>query len=151
VISIKSNFQDVLDHLVGVLSSIADVNGPALDKVMRAVTADTITKLHDRIHVQGKNTAGQEFGTYSNKYLELRRQNGLSGSKIILRFEGQLEKLTIVAGQSGKYSIGWLSEFNAQKAEHMETRFGPIWSLSQSEIDHAVLVAEDEIKQILEA
>lgn len=148
MISFESNFQDVLDGLVAKLDSIAQIDGPGRDKILRAVTADTITQLHERIHVEGKATDGTEFGEYSNSYMKLRKKNGLSGSKIILRFEGQLEKLTIVANDGGKYSIGWLSEFNAKKAEYMETRYGKIYELSQSESNRVVLVAEDMINQI---
>lgn len=151
MISFTSNFNDVLNDIVGKLGSINELNGPGRDKVLRAVASDTITQLHERIHVEGKNTEGVEFGEYSNAYLKLRKKNGLSGSKIILRFEGQLEKLTIVGNENGKYSIGWISDFNADKAGWMEDRYGPIYDLSPSESAHAAAVAEDMIKQILES
>ena len=146
-IEVSSNLSQVLAELVGNLSSLTN-NGPAKDKMMRMVASDLVTVLHERIHVNGQNTAGQEFGTYSNEYLKRRRKAGLSGSKIILRFEGQLEKLTIVAGDNGNYSLGWISGNNLQKAQWMEEKYGPIYKLSQTEEDHTVAIAEDFITQL---
>lgn len=148
MLSISSNLSDVLGSVLNDLRSLAEPNGADRDKLTRMVASDVITQLHERIHVNGQNTAGQEFGTYSNAYLKRRQKENLSGTKIILRFEGQLEKLTIVGGSNGSYQIGWLSENNLQKAKWMEERYGKIYELNQAEQDHAVLIAEDFINQM---
>lgn len=151
MITFSSNFDEVIGDLVGKLDSINELNGPGRDKMLRAVASDTITQLHERIHVKGQKSDGTEFGEYSNAYLKRREANNLTGKKIILRFEGQLEKLTIVGTDNGQYSIGWLQQFNKDKADWMEERYGPIYDLTIKEKEHAKLVAEDVINQILEA
>lgn len=148
-LTLTSNFKEVFRQIGAELKSLSDDNGADKDKMMRMVASEMVTVLHERIHVNGLNTAGQEFGVYSNAYLKRRQKAGLSGNKIILRFEGQLEKLTIVAGQNGNYSLGWISGNNLEKAKWMEERYGKIYDFSQAEEDHAVAVAEDYITQLL--
>lgn len=151
MISISSNFQNVIGKLTQKMQSVNALNGPNRDKLLRMVASDVITQLHERIHVQGLAADGTPFGEYSNAYLKRRKANNLSGTKIILRFEGQLEKLTIVANQQNKYSLGWISDFNKKKADWMTERYGKIWKLNPEEMKHANLVAEDFIKQLLES
>lgn len=151
MISITTNLNEVIGSLVQKMQSVNQLNGPDRDKLLRMVASDTIANMHERIHVKGLDSNGVPFGEYSSKYLKIRKANGLTGNKIILRFEGQLEKLTIVANSDNKYSIGWISDFNGQKAEWMEKRFGKIYDLTDSERAHVSMVAEDFIKQLLES
>lgn len=151
MMTIRSNFSQVMTSLTRKLSEISKPDGAVHNKILRQVASDLIANMHERIHVEGKATDGSSFGEYSNAYLKRRAENNLSGKKIILRFEGQLEKLTIVANTAGKISIGWVSDFNGQKAKWMEDRYGKIWSLSESEKEHVKLVADDVIAEYLNA
>lgn len=146
--TLSSNLAEVVLDLSAQLKSLSDDNGASKDKLMRMVASEMVTILHDRIHVQGQNTAGQDFGEYSNSYLKLRKKNGLTGRKVILRFTGQLEKLTIVPDNKGNYSIGWISENNLTKAQYMEQRYGIIYQFNENEANHAIAVANDFITQL---
>lgn len=143
MLEISSNGGAVLAAIGVQMRSLAEANGAAHDKLTRQVASDLITVMHERIHVEGKNSAGQEMGTYSSSYLKRRQAAGLSGNKVILRFEGQLEKLTIVGGSGGNYEIGWISGNNLEKAKWMEEKYGTIYQPTAEEQAHAVAVAED--------
>lgn len=135
------------------------------DQILRQVALAVLPELRHRVHVEGKDSAGNQIGTYSPEYMKLRTGNyGNSGRisrgvnkgklkdagkftkglnikvfgtvvqdtpkaglarpnyhrssdpKVILSLTRQMENdLSVIESPTG-YSIGYLNDFNYQKA-----------------------------------
>jgi len=153
VIKISSNLNEVTTRLVAKLESVKDPNGAAQDRMLRQVASDTLAQVKFRIHTEGKNSEDTPIGEYSNAYLKIRKKNNRGEStKVILSLTGQMENdFSIVSNSAGRYGLGFKNEFNAQKAEWLQERadYGRIYDLTESEKEHANLVANDFIAQYL--
>jgi hypothetical protein len=153
VISISSNLNEVTTRLVAKLQSVNDPNGAARDLMLRQVASDTAAQVTYRIHTEGLNSNAKPIGEYSNAYLRVRRKNNRGDSKkVILSLTGQMENdFGIVANQANRYGLGFKNELNAQKAEWLQERddYGRIYDLTEAELAHANLVANDFIAQYL--
>lgn len=125
------------------------------DKVLRTVATSMCFVVRERIHEKGLNAAGSQIGVYSSEYLKVRIKKGKTGSpKVILSFSRQMqndfaigEKNPIKAGNG--WGLGFKNNFNSDKADWMEERYGSIYSLTDGEYKQAQDVANGETNKIL--
>ncbi|MEX6689225.1 hypothetical protein QTN47_17075 [Danxiaibacter flavus] len=89
-----SNVSEVLN------AQLSKIDALQLDKVARAMAAAVLPEMKKRIHVEGKDSNGNQIGTYSNAYLRIREGNFKnSGRKSRGANKGQLK-------DAGTYSKG---------------------------------------------
>lgn len=150
--SIVTNLNQVTARLVQKLKAIGDSNGEARDTMLRQVASDTVAKVTYRIHTQGLKSDGTAIGEYKPKYLRLRetKYNRTGDKKVILSLTGQMENdFGIVSAKANQYGLGFKNQLNADKAGWMEEKYGSIYDLTNEELDHANLVANDFIADYL--
>lgn len=109
---------------------------------LRPVCFGLIDKMTQRIHIDGKGSDNAPIGNYSSDYLRRRQNkpyNRTGDTKIIVSLTRQLENdWSVIATQKG-YAIGFLNEFNLQKARWVEGNKGKkIFSLTEDEQKYAV-------------
>ena len=123
------------------------------DSLLRAISTTMLAQTKDRIHEFGLNAAGSKIGTYSNRYLELRKKPVAEGGandsdpNIRLTFTGQMQNdYSIVEISDTEYGLGFQNQFNAQKADWVENTYaqgGKIYALTDTELEEVrAIVAE---------
>lgn len=125
------------------------------DSLLRLISEGMLGATHDRIHTDGKKSDGTKMGTYSPKYLELRKkppaEGGTSDSdpNIRLFFTGQMQlDYKIIPISDTEYGLGFSNEFNAQKADWAEDRFGKIYELTDQEMQGVRDIVSEYIKEL---
>lgn len=170
------------------------------DEILRQVALAVLPELRHRVHVEGKDAAGNQIGTYSPGYMKLRTGNyknsgrvsrgankgklkdagtftkGLNikirgtivedspkaelarpnyhrsdDTKVILSLTRQMENdLSVVETPTG-YGIGYLNDFNYQKAVWCEETYKkPILSqLTTGELEYMVTSADKALGNFL--
>jgi hypothetical protein len=110
--------------------------------LLRPVCFGLIDKMTQRIHIEGRASDGGEIGNYSTEYLKRRQRKPLNRTadpKIIVSATRQLENDWSVIATDVGYAIGFLNEFNLQKARWVEENKGKkIFSLTEDETRYAV-------------
>lgn len=142
------------------VSSLKELGGKMLtlreaDTLLRLIAEGMLGATHDRIHTDGKKSDGSKMGTYSPKYLELRKkppaEGGTSDSdpNIRLFFTGQMQlDYKIIPISDTEYGLGFSNEFNAQKANYAEERFGEIYALTDQEMQGLRDIVSEYVQQI---
>jgi hypothetical protein len=135
-VTIKTNIGQVSKEIVDRLKLLQDK-----EYLLRPVCFGLIDKMTQRIHIDGKASDNSAIGTYSSDYLRRRQStyNRTADSKIIVSLTRQLENDWSVIATTKGYAIGFLNEFNLQKARWVEENKGKkIFSLTTDEQDYAV-------------
>ena len=159
MLKITSNLTEVTSSLVGRLKSINDDGSPTRDLMLRTIALDTVANMKQRIHVDGKNSADQPIGEYTNAYLKKRKENNRgTNKKVIFSLTRQMENDFSIVGGNGAtgYGLGFKNTDNANKAEWLQrnTRyksggFGDVYKPTQFEVEHMRVVAEQFITDLL--
>jgi hypothetical protein len=145
MITVKSNIKIVTGRIKQKLETLKNK-----EYLLRPVAIEVIPLMTERIHQKGEASDGGQIGTYSSGYLRLRQKKYKrdASAKVIVSLTRQLENnWSVIATQNG-YGIGFLNQFNLQKARWVEEiKDKIIFSLSKSEQQYAVdrineLVAE---------
>lgn len=125
------------------------------DSLLRMIAEGMLGATRERIHEEGKKADGTKMGTYSTKYLELRKlppaQGGTNDSdpNIRLFFTGQMQNdYKIVPLSDTEYALGFSNQFNADKADWAEERFGEIYALTDQEMQGVRDIVSEYIKEI---
>jgi hypothetical protein len=133
-ITVTTNFKQVLTSLG---QSIEEILNP--NYLLRPVATEVLPMMTERIHQEGKDSSGNEIGTYSNGYLKQREKAGRGESKkVIVSLTRQLENNWSVIETPNGYGIGFTNPFNADKLRWVEEQKGKVISnLTTKEIDYA--------------
>lgn len=146
--TVKTNIAKVTADIVMKLKII--INS---ENVGRAMAVGMLPEVQHRIHVEGKAADGSQIGNYSVPYLRRREKKYGPDPKVILSDTRSMQNNFIVSANSeGKWGLGWLDDLNFNKAKWNEERYGkPIFKLTETEKDKAGLIAEDYLKQAVDA
>ena len=92
------------------------------ESLVREIAVSMYTETFRRIHNDGKKADGSPIGTYSNSYLEWRRNNGYPSSPAVKLFlTGQMQQdYKVVPLSKTEYGLGYDNKFNADKADWAE-------------------------------
>jgi len=92
------------------------------EPLLREIAVSMYTETFRRIHNDGKKADGSPIGTYSNSYLEWRRNNGYPSSPAVKLFlTGQMQQdYKVVPLSKTEYGLGYDNKFNADKADWAE-------------------------------
>lgn len=115
------------------------------DSLLREISTTMLAITRERIHEAGLNANGSSIGEYSDRYLKLRESNNLgSDRQVKLFFTGQMQNdYSVVDISDTEYGLGFQNQFNAEKADWAEDKFGKIYALTDSELDQVrAIVAE---------
>ena len=120
------------------------------DSLLRMIAEGMLGATRERIHEDGKNAADGQIGNYSSDYLKLRIENRLSADpKVKLFFTGQMQNdYKIVPLSDTEYALGFSNQFNADKADWAEERFGEIYALTDQEMQGVRDIVSEYIKEI---
>lgn len=125
------------------------------DTLLRLIAEGMLGETRDRIHERGEKANGDKMGTYSEKYLELRKkptsQGGTNDSdpNIRLFFTGQMQNdYKIVPLSDTEYGLGFSNQLNADKADWAEDRFGKIYELTDQEMQGVRDIVSEYIKEL---
>lgn len=129
--TLTTNIGEVTDSIKGKLAKLGDK-----EYIPRILSFDLIDLMTKRIHESGQASDGLGIGSYSSDYLKLRQKkySRSADTKIVVSLTRQLENdWSVIATNSG-YGIGFLNQFNFQKARWVEQNKGKvIFNLSASE------------------
>ena len=128
--------------------------GVNTDKMIRTVAIGMNIDIVERVHEQGKNSADASIGTYSPEYMKKRVKKKLgSSTKVVLVYDRQMvndfsigSKTPEKTGQD-EYGLGFKNPLNAQKAEWMTKRYGPLYPPTMKERERALQRASYFINQ----
>jgi len=137
MISVKIN-NTVLNKIS---ANFKELDATGKDQLLRTVIAGLAPKIRYRVHTEGKDQSGQDFGTYSSPYLKRRQKKKHTGNKIIMFDTGQMQNDIVISAAKpiktqGGYAIGTNNTFNAAKYGWLAKRFGNFYMLSVAEIAH---------------
>lgn len=124
----------------------------AVDSLLRTVAVAMLGEVKTRIHEEGANAKGSPIGTYTNEYLKRRMKapyNRTASRKVILSLTGQMENDFKVINLGGSYGLGFSNQFNADKAEWNEERYGKVYALTTEEQKQVSLIVTDWVKKNL--
>lgn len=125
------------------VSALTTVNTAMLtlqqtDSLLREIAVSMQAVTRERIHEQGRKGDGSQIGEYSDKYLKLRQSkkyNRTSDRKVILSLTGQMENdYKVIPLSDTEYALGFDNQFNADKADWNEERFGKVYELTDEEL-----------------
>lgn len=123
------------------------------EPVLRMMAMGVLPEMRKRVHVEGKDAAGNRIGSYSTPYMKLRqaKYNRTADDKVVLSLTRQMEQdLTVVELNPG-YGIGYLNGDNFRKAMWLEEKYNKeiLTALSEDEQQLAEAVAEEYIAELL--
>lgn len=137
-----------LSNLIKLQSQLEKIIDP--EYLLRPLAFDEIDLMTKRIHVDGKNAADGQIGEYNSaylKYVRIAKYNRTAERTIISSLTRQQENDWHVIPTEKGYGVGFLNEFNLQKARWLEeNKNQEIFSLSPSELKFA----QDRIAQLIE-
>jgi hypothetical protein len=132
----KTNAGKILTGINNKLKGL-EPGGAGADKVLRAVSFTVSREMGVRIHEDGQKSDSSPIGNYTTNYLKRRQQspyNRTSSNKIILSLTGQMESdFTAMPISNNRYGIGFKNNYNADKAEWAQERFGKIYNVTDDE------------------
>lgn len=147
-IGVKTNIASITGELNSKLKRLTDK-----DYLLRPVCFDLIDLMTNRIHNRGNAADDSPIGTYSRGYLAVRQKkyNRSSDNKVIVSLTRQLENDWSVIATANGYAIGFLNQFNLQKARWVESiKEKRIFQLSQQEQDYATNRLNEIVSQALQ-
>jgi hypothetical protein len=143
---------DNIPFVIGtILAKFRELENP--ETVSRAAALAVLPELHDRIHVQGKNSKGSKIGTYSNSYMKVReRYNRTSDKDVVASLTRQLEGgYTLKATDKG-YTIdnfgNTIENDSKTKIDYLTEKYGDIWLLTEAELEITRIVAEATAQEL---
>lgn len=120
------------------------------DKVDRRVLITVHQTMTERIFEEGKDANNQQIGTYSDAYMERRRQmNYPDNRKVILQATRQMvNDFELIVESKGKYGSGFKNNANYEKSLKVERTFGKdIFSLTSQEQQLLATLFEKELER----
>lgn len=147
-IGVKTNIASITGNLNSKLKQLTDK-----DYLLRPVCFDLIDIMTNRIHNNGQAADGGDIGTYSRGYLAVRQKkyNRSSDAKVIVSLTRQLENDWSVIATPNGYGIGFLNQFNLQKARWVEEgKSRQIFRLSATEQAYAATRLNELVTEALQ-
>ncbi len=117
-------------------SLTSKLEGLDYGRLTREIAYGVKDKMQKRIHVEGKNSQGQEIGKYSLPYLHQRAKHRRGGGqKVILSLTREMENdCQVVPLTEKSYGIGFGNRHNFDKMKWNNKRYGiPIFAMSEEE------------------
>lgn len=139
------------------VSAIADlgkrfVTASQADTLLRLVALGMQERTFTRIHDRGEKADNKPIGKYSDSYMKLRQSkkyNRDASRKIILSLTRQMEgDYKVIALSENAYSLGFDNQFNADKADWAEERFGKIFALTDDELGQVRLIVKEYLDKV---
>lgn len=118
------------------------------DTLLREIASGMLPTTRERIHERGQKADGSQIGEYGDKYLKLRQSkyNRTADRKVILSLTGQMENdYKVIPLSDTEYALGFDNQFNADKAEWNEDRFGQVWALTDEELEGVRAIVQEFI------
>jgi hypothetical protein len=153
MISYTSNISQVVRLQVNKLNDFAQG-----DQLLRTIAYAVLPELKKRVHVEGKDSSGNQIGTYSAPYMVLRtgaykkadkvrpKYNRTADTKVIASLTRQMENDLSVIPVGKGYGIGYNNPLNYQKSQWVEQTYKKrIWGLTEGEKQLTVTVANEFI------
>ncbi len=132
------------------------------DQLLRTIAFAVLPELKRRVHVDGKDSNGNQIGTYSAPYMVLRtgaykkfskdrpKYNRTADTKVIASLTRQMENDLSVIPVGKGYGIGYNNPLNYQKSQWVEQTYKKkIWALTEGEKELIVTVANEFISNAL--
>jgi hypothetical protein len=136
------------EELPNKLNLLADEFADIFAKAPDVATQELLGSYLQRIFNDGKLTNGGNIGQYTpGRYKALRNKEGKRIDKVDLQFTGDLFR-SIDRGTLGVDSvIGFTNAERKKIADHLETRYGDVFTASVEEKEEATLLMEEYIAE----
>ena len=146
MIAYNSNGKQISDSIINDISK--KISKQETDKLLRTIASTLTAMMHNRVHVEGKDSNETQIGTYSPEYMKVRtgnfeskkivrgvnkgqsrkKYNRTGDTKVILSLTRQMENDLVVCEEnpiktSYGYAIGYQNENNYDKLISLETRY----------------------------
>ena len=120
------------------------------DELTRTQAVSLMAVMKDRIHVQGKDSNGNQIGTYTPAYIKYKRLSKGRGTdnKVILSLTRQMESGYVPEAIENGYAICFRTAEDMQKARWCEETYEkPIFSPTAEEKAMVIAIAQDYISK----
>lgn len=120
------------------------------DELTRTQAVSLMAVMKDRIHVQGKDSNGQQIGTYTPAYIKYKRLSKGRGTdnKVILSLTRQMESGYVPEAIENGYAICFRTAEDMQKARWCEETYKkPIFAPTAEEKAMVIAIAQDYISK----
>ena len=138
------------------VSAISDLSSRFItarqaDTLLRSIAVGMQALTRERIHEAGQRADGSPIGDYSDSYMKLRQSkkyNRDGDRRVILSLTRQMENdYKVIALSDTEYALGFDNQFNADKANWAEERFGKIYALTEQELEGVRAIVQEFIDQ----
>ena len=120
------------------------------DELTRTQAVSLMAVMKDRIHVQGKDSNGNQIGTYTPAYIKYKRLSEGRGidNKVILSLTRQMESGYVPEAIENGYAICFRTAEDMQKAKWCEETYNkPIFAPTAEEKAMVIAIAQDYISK----
>ena len=120
------------------------------DELTRTQAVSLMAVMKDRIHVQGKDSNGNQIGTYTPAYIKYKRLSKGRGTdnKVILSVTRQMESGYVPEAIENGYAICFRTAEDMQKARWCEETYEkPIFAPTAEEKAMVIAIAQDYISK----
>jgi hypothetical protein len=120
------------------------------DELTRTQAVSLMAVMKDRIHVQGKDSNGNQIGTYTPAYIKYKRMSKGRGTdnKVILSLTRQMESGYVPEAIENGYAICFRTAEDMQKARWCEETYEkPIFAPTAEEKAMVIAIAQDYISK----
>ena len=120
------------------------------DELTRTQAVSLMAVMKDRIHVQGKDSNGNQIGTYTPAYIKYKRLSKGRGTdnKVILSLTRQMESGYVPEAIENGYAICFRTAEDMQKARWCEETYEkPIFAPTAEEKAMVIAIAQDYISK----
>lgn len=120
------------------------------DELTRTQAVTLMAVMKDRIHVQGKDSNGNQIGTYTPAYIKYKRRSKGRGTdnKVILSLTRQMESGYVPEAIENGYAICFRTAEDMQKARWCEETYEkPIFAPTAEEKAMVIAIAQDYISK----
>ena len=120
------------------------------DELTRTQAVSLMAVMKDRIHVQGKDSNGNQIGTYTPAYIKYKRLSKGRGTdnKVILSLTRQMESGYQPEAIENGYAICFRTAEDMQKARWCEKTYNkPIFAPTAEEKAMVIAIAQDYISK----
>jgi hypothetical protein len=134
---------------------INSIGGDAIgkDKLLRGAASTLLGNMKHRIHQEGKDSDGNQIGTYTPSYLKRRQGkpfNRTADPNVILSLTGKMENNFIIGATANGYGLGFTNEKDFQKSQWCEETYGkPIYKPTVQEVTDVQKNVEDFVNENL--
>jgi hypothetical protein len=140
----STNLPDVINTVHLKLSKVHS------DELTRTQAVSLMAVMKDRIHVQGKDSNGNQIGTYTPAYIKYKRLSKGRGTdnKVILSLTRQMESGYVPEAIENGYAICFRTAEDMQKARWCEETYKkPIFAPTAEEKAMVIQIAQDYISK----